>query len=92
MSPPGDIYLTDGTGAPRPAFSGRALLAAGRSRLLAWITKNSHGQQGAARTDAWRAAAQAAVDLYGEHPAVADSGWPRHATRPRSGQGDGGSG
>jgi len=23
MSPPGDIYLTDGTGAPRPAFSGR---------------------------------------------------------------------
>src|SRR5450759_2659012 len=36
----------------------RALLAAGRSRLLARITKTSHGQQGAARTDAWRAAAQ----------------------------------
>jgi transposase len=51
----------------------RALLAAGRSRLLARITKTSHGQQGAARTDAWRAAAQAAVDLYGEHPAVAYS-------------------
>ena len=48
----------------------RALLAAGRSRLLARIAKTSHGQQGAARTDAWRAAAQAAVDLYGEHPAV----------------------
>src|SRR5664280_1083218 len=47
----------------------RALLAAGRSRLLARITKTSHGQQGAARTDGWRAA----VDLYGEHPAVAYS-------------------
>ena len=30
----------------------RALLAAGRSRLLATITTTSHGQQGAARTDA----------------------------------------
>ena len=57
----------------------RALLAAGRSRLLAvggfgdpgQQPGPTGGQQGAARTDAWRAAAQAAVDLYGEHPAVA---------------------
>src|SRR5664280_933721 len=51
----------------------RALLAAGRSRLLATITTTSHGQQGADRADAWLEGAQAAVDLYGEHPAVAYS-------------------
>src|SRR5450759_5843268 len=51
----------------------RALLAAGRSRLLAVGGFGDPGQQGAARTDAWRAAAQAAVDLYGEHPALAYS-------------------
>src|SRR5664280_1699484 len=51
----------------------RALLAAGRSRLLATITTTSHGQQGADRADAWLEGAQAAVDLYGEHPAVAAS-------------------
>ena len=35
------------------------------------ISKISHGQQGAARADAWRAAAAAALELYGDHPAVA---------------------
>jgi hypothetical protein len=49
----------------------RALLAAGRGRLLALITKTSHGQQGADRAEQWRAAALAAVELYADHPAVA---------------------
>jgi hypothetical protein len=47
----------------------RTLLAAGPARLLARITKTSHGRQGAARAEAWRDAAQAAVELYGEHRA-----------------------
>jgi transposase len=50
----------------------RALLAAGRARLLALIIKASRGHQGAARVEQWRTAAAAAVELYGEHPAV---GW-----------------
>ncbi|MGE5765193.1 MAG: transposase [Mycobacterium leprae] len=49
----------------------RALLAAGRTRLLALITKTSHGQQGADRAEQWRQAALAAVALYAEHPAMA---------------------
>ena len=49
----------------------RALLAAGRSRLLATITKASHGHQGAARAEQWRIAATAAVAVYAEHPAMA---------------------
>jgi hypothetical protein len=49
----------------------RALLAAGRGRLLALITKTSHGQQGADRAEQWRAAALTAVELYADHPAVA---------------------
>ena len=49
----------------------RALLAARPARLLALITKTSRGQQGAARAEQWRAAAAAAVALYGEHPALA---------------------
>jgi transposase len=51
----------------------QALLAAGRARLLAVIAKTSQGQQGAARADRWRAAAADALELYGEHPAVAFS-------------------
>src|SRR5688500_10492744 len=38
----------------------RALLAAGRARLRAVIHTTSHGQQGAARADRWRAAAESA--------------------------------
>ena len=49
----------------------RALLGAGRARLLTVITTVSHGHQGAARVEQWRAAAAAAVELYGEHPAMA---------------------
>ena len=35
------------------------------------IAKASHGHQGADRAEQWRAAAAAAVELYGGHPAVA---------------------
>jgi hypothetical protein len=46
-------------------------LAAGPIRLARLIQGTSHGQQGAARAAQWLAAAQAALALYGDHPAVA---------------------
>lgn len=49
----------------------RALLKAGRARLTAVILKASNNHQGAARAEQWRAAAAAAVELYGDHPAIA---------------------
>lgn len=49
----------------------RALLKAGPTRLAALIAKTSRNQQGAERAQVWRTAAAAAVELYGEHPAVA---------------------
>jgi transposase len=49
----------------------RLLLKAGRARLTAVIVKASHNHQGAARAEQWRAAAAAAVELYGDHPAIA---------------------
>jgi transposase len=49
----------------------RALLRAGRARLTTLIAKASHNHLGQARAEQWIAAAQAAIDLYGEHPAVA---------------------
>jgi transposase len=49
----------------------QTLLAAGPTRLARLIHKASHGQQGAARAQQWLAAAQAALELYADHPAVA---------------------
>jgi transposase len=49
----------------------RALLKAGRARLGALIAKVSNNHQGRARTEQWLTAAQASVDLYDDHPAVA---------------------
>jgi len=48
-----------------------ALLAAGRARLARVIVKASGGHLGAARAEQWLQAANAALDLYGDHPAVA---------------------
>jgi transposase len=48
-----------------------ALLAVGRARLTRVIARASHGQQGAGRAEQWRTAAQAALALYGDHPAIA---------------------
>ena len=48
----------------------RALLAAGPAELIRVVTSASGHQQGKDRALQWRAAATAAVELYGEHPAV----------------------
>jgi transposase len=48
----------------------RALLAAGVAELTMLITTVSHHQQGHDRACQWRAAAAAAAELYGDHPAV----------------------
>jgi transposase len=48
----------------------RALLAAGPAELIRLITSASGHQQGKERALQWRAAAAAALDLYGDHPAV----------------------
>jgi transposase len=47
-----------------------ALLRAGRARLVTLVRKASRGHHGEERADAWRAVAAAAVDLYGNDPAV----------------------
>lgn len=48
-----------------------ALLKVGFKRLTALIEKHSHGHQGTDRAHQWLAAAEASVELYGDHPAVA---------------------
>jgi transposase len=48
----------------------RSLLAAGDGELTRLITTASGHQQGSQRAGQWRAAAAAAVELYGDHPAV----------------------
>jgi transposase len=48
----------------------RSLLAAGDGELTRLITTASGHQQGPQRAGQWRAAAAAAVELYGDHPAV----------------------
>ena len=48
-----------------------ALVGAGQARLVRVIAKASNHHLGAGRAAQWRAAAQAALQLYGEHPAVA---------------------
>ncbi len=47
------------------------LVTAGAKRLTALITKASHGHLGAERADEWIAAAEASLELYAGHPAVA---------------------
>jgi transposase len=48
----------------------RLLLAAGAAELTRLITAVCGHQQGPQRASQWRAAAAAAVELYGDHPAV----------------------
>lgn len=48
-----------------------ALIALGRARLTRLIARASHRHLGAERAQEWLAAAQEALDLYGDHPAVA---------------------
>jgi len=49
----------------------RALLRLGKTRLTAIIATASRNQQGSARAEQWLASAEAAVELYDDHPAVA---------------------
>jgi transposase len=49
----------------------RMLLAAGHACLSRLLHTTSRGQQGIQRAEQWLAAAQAALELYGDHPAVA---------------------
>ncbi len=48
----------------------RALMAAGLAELTRLITTASGKQQGQERARQWRSAAAAAIELYGDHPAV----------------------
>jgi transposase len=48
-----------------------ALVAAGRGRLQRVLATASGGQQGPQRATQWLAAAHAALELYGDHPAIA---------------------
>jgi transposase len=48
-----------------------ALVAVGRARLQRVLATASAGQQGAQRAQQWLAAARAALELYGDHPAIA---------------------
>lgn len=47
------------------------LVKAGQKRLTALIAKTSRGHQGSERAAVWIAAAEASIELYGAHPAVA---------------------
>ena len=49
----------------------RALLKVGPARLKSLIVKASHNHHGADRAEQWRHAAAGAVELYGDHPAIA---------------------
>jgi len=66
----GDLGKTDLAVLERYADP-RALLRLGRDELTALIVTESKNHQGQARAEQWLAAAQAAVELYGDHPAVA---------------------
>ena len=68
----GDLGVTDLAVLERWADP-NALLKAGRKRLTTLIVKTSHNHQGAERAEQWLDAAQASIELYGNHPAVAFS-------------------
>jgi transposase len=66
----GDLGVADLAVLERFADPNR-LVKAGAKRLTAVIVKASHGQLGSERADEWLAAARAAMELYGGHPAIA---------------------
>src|SRR5215218_2326240 len=67
----GELGMADLAVLERTGGDPHALLATGPSRLARLITKASGGHHGAQRATQWLAAAHAAVELYGDHPAVA---------------------
>ena len=60
----GDVAVLERYGDPR------ALLQAGTARLTALIRKASRGHYGDDKAQAWRDVARAAIELYGDDPAV----------------------
>jgi transposase len=71
MSPlTGDLGVTDLAVLERYADP-NLLITLGLKRLTALITKASHGHQGPDRASQWIDAAEASIELYAGHPAVA---------------------
>ncbi len=68
----GDLGVADLAVLERWADPNR-LIKAGHKRLTSVIAKASNNHQGAERADEWMAAAEAALELYAGHPAVAYS-------------------
>src|SRR6266542_2624689 len=67
----GELGMADLAVLERFGADPHALLAAGPGRLARLIGKASGGQHGQQRATHWLAAARAALQLYGDHPAVA---------------------
>jgi transposase len=67
----GELGVADLAVLQRTGADPHALLGAGPARLGRLIGAASRGQQGTRRAAQWLAAARAAVELYGDHPAVA---------------------
>jgi transposase len=63
-----DLAVLEATGSDP-----HALVATGQARLQQLIATASHHHQGAPRATQWLTAARAALELYGDHPAVASS-------------------
>jgi transposase/transposase-like protein len=67
----GELGIADLAVLERTGGGPHALLAVGPTRLARLITKALHGHHGAQRAAQWVTAARAALELYGDHPAVA---------------------
>lgn len=67
----GDLGMADLAVLEATGGDPHALLAAGHARLAQLIHTASRGLQGPERATQWLQAAQAALELYGDHPAVA---------------------
>jgi transposase len=69
----GDLGQADLAVLERTGGDPHALVAAGQARLARLIAKTSNHHLGAPRATQWLTAAQAALELYGDHPAVAST-------------------
>lgn len=67
----GDLGKADLTVLERTGAHPRRLLDMGRARLTRLIAKASHDHLGEERAQAWLDAAHLALELYGDHPALA---------------------
>jgi transposase len=67
----GELGVADLAVLQRTGGDPHALVACGQARLGRLISGASHGQQSAQRAMQWLQAARAALELYGDHPAVA---------------------